>query len=345
MKHVTTLILAGAMATGCMESAPRSDSADSIAASRAVPVVTAVRVNQGTYGMASRVRWTLSLDSSAVIAVVDPSGVENEAVPNGFFFGSETRNFQTRMDSVWDVAPSPDWGTIAFSRAYVLNPAEQDSIPPSMWVEVSRRTGIDTATVRTGSFASSGMSMARAIAQPGVIRLPADARAAGASDDAVPRMYPVALGWRVRWTPDGSTIALGNSPARVQDDEPSATWASLDPKTGALHGTLPADARLVTPRWTDGPVLDLSTPVDMQGAPAIAVRNGSRSFSIESARGVITARETTPRADSASRIFTIGSGKALVATRGGRYILALAPRSRAVAHEVPVEAVVYVVGW
>lgn len=345
MKKITSIIPLAAFAFACVEGAPRNESADSTTASRSAPVVTSVRVNQGTYGMASRVRWTLSLDSSALIAVVDPSGVENEAVPNGFFFGSETRNFQTRMDEVWDVAPSPDWATIAFSRAYVLNPREQDSIPASMWLDLARRTGMDTATVRTGSFASSGMSMARAIAQPGIIRVPADGRASGANDDAVPKMFPIALGWRVKWTPDGAAIALGNSPARVQDNEPSETWASLDPKTGALHGTLPAEAQLVIPRWVDGPVLDISVPVDMQGAQAIVVKSGTRSFVIESARGVITARETTPRADSTSRVFTIGSGKALTATKGGRYILALAPRSNAVAHEVPVEAVVYVVGW
>jgi len=329
----------------CVENTPGGSAADSTAAARTNPVVTSTRVNQGTYGMASRVKWILSPDSSGLIAMVDPAGVENEAIPNGFFYGSESRNFQARMDSVWDVAPSPDWGTIAFSRAYVLNPRELDSIPPAMWQEVARRTGMDTATVRTGSFASSGMSMARAIAQPGTISVPADTRATGASDDAAPRMYPIALGWRLRWTPDGTTIALGNSPARVQDDEPSETWASLDPKTGAFHGTLPANARLVLPRWTDGPVLDISTPVDMQAARPIRVTSGNRSFVIESSRGVITARETTPGVDSTSRTFTIGSGKALVATKGGRYILALAPRATAVAHEVPVEAVVYVVGW
>ena len=331
--------------TACVESAPKAGPADSTTAARTGPVVTSARVNQGTYGMASTVKWTISPDSSAIIAVVDPSGVENEAIPNGFFYGSESRNFQTRMDSVWDVAPSPDWGTIAFARAYVFNPGEQDSVPPSMYLDASRRTGIDTATIRTGSFASSGMSMARAIAQPGIVRVPADGRASGASDDAVPKMFPIALGWRVKWTPDGSTIALGNSPAKVQDNEGSKTWAALDPTTGALHGTLPAAAQLVLPRWVDGPVLDISTPVDMQGAPPVKVKNGNRSFVIESSRGVITARETTSGVDSTSRTFSIGSGKVLAATKGGRYILALAPRSTAVAHEVPVEAVVYVVGW
>jgi hypothetical protein len=295
--------------------------------------------------MTSRIKWMLSGDSSAIIAMVDPASVEAEALPNGFFYGSESQNFQARMDSVWDVAPSPDWRTIAFSRAYILNPRELDSIPPAMWQEVARLTGMDTATVRTGSFASSGMSMARAIAQPGTIKVPADTRAVGATDAAAPRMYRIPLGWRVRWTRDGKFIALGNSPAQVQDDSPSETWASLDPATGAFHSTLPADAQTIAPNWVSGPVLELAVPVDIQGAPALNVSAGSRRLVIESSRGVITAREIGAQADSAARSYTIGSGKALAATKGGRYILALAPRGNAVANEMPVEAVVYVIGW
>lgn len=295
--------------------------------------------------MVSRVKWILSADSSAIIAVVDPAGVENEAIPNGFFYGSEAHNFQTRMDSVWDVAPSPDGKTIAFSRAYVLNPRELDSIPPQMWVDVARRTGMDTATVRTGSFPSSGMSMARAIAQPGTIRVPADSRTLSANDDAAPHFYPVTLGWRVRWTADGNFIALGNSPATVQDDAGSETWASLDPKTGMFHPSLPADEKTVAPKWISGPKLELSVPVDMQGAPALTVNAGARHFAIESVRGVITAREIGSPNDSTGRTYTIGSGKALAATKGGRFILALAPRATVVANEMPVEAVVYIVGW
>jgi hypothetical protein len=330
--------------SACTDSTPRT-SVDSSAAPRTSPVVTSVRVNQATTGMISRVKWILSSDSSAILAVVDPAGVENEAIPNGFFYGSETQNFQTRMDSVWDVAPSPDGKTIAFSRAYVLNPRELDSIPPQMWIDVARKTGMDTATVRTGSFASSGMSMARAIAQPGTIKVPADSRALNASDDAAPHLYPIALGWRVRWTADGNFIALGNSPATVQDDAESETWSSLDPKTGMFHPSLPGDAKTVAPKWKTGPKLELSVPVDMQGAPAITVSAAGRHFAIESARGAITAREIGSPNDSTGRSYTIGSGKALAATKGGRFILALAPRSAAVANEMPVEAVVYVVGW
>jgi hypothetical protein len=329
----------------CVESTPKGgDTEPATATARTAPVVTSVRVNQGTYGMASRVKWQLNADTTAILAMVDPVSVENEALPNGFFYGSETRNFQTRMDSVWDVAVAPDGGLLVFSRAYVMNPREQDSIPPAMLQEVARRTGLDAETVRTGSFASSGMSMARAIAQPGTITIPANARAAGASDDAAPKMYPIALGWRVRFTSDG-LIALGSSPARVQDDEPSTTWASLDPKSGAFHGSLPSSSRIVEPKWIDGPVLDISVPVDMQAAPAIPVAAAGRTFAIESARGVITARETTPGLTPPARTYSIGSGKALAATKGGRYILALAPRAKVEAYELPVEAVVYVVGW
>jgi hypothetical protein len=341
MKTLSAVVALALVLAACMDT-PRRTASDS-AGAHTTPVVSSVRVNQGTYGMTSTVRWMLSPDSSAILVMVDPAGVENEAIPNAFFYGSESRNFQARMDSVWDAAPSPDWGTIAFSRAYVLNPREADSIPAEMWQEVARRTGMDTATVRTSSFASSGMSMARAIAQPGTITVPSDVRATGAGDAAAPKTYPIALGWRLRWTADGSAIALGSSPARVQDDEPSVTWASLEPGTGAFHPTLPAGTTLSPLNWVKGPVLDISVPTDMQAAPAIRVTAGTRSVAIESSRGVITARELG--ADSTSRVFSIGSGKALAATKGGRYILALAPREKAIAQEVPIEAVVYVVGW
>ena len=334
-------LVAASFGAACTEqqTANKGDSAAS--APRTAPVISSVRVNTGTYGMASQVKWIFSPDSSSIVAMVDPVGVEAEAIPNGFFYGSESKNFQAQMDSVWDVAPSPDWGIIAFSRAYVMNPREQDSIPAAMLQDVARRAGLDTATVRTGSFASSGMSMARAIAQAGTIKVPADARALGAHDDAAPKMYPVALGWRVRWTPDG-LIALGNSPARVQDNEPSQSWSSLDPATGAFHGSLPADARTIAPQWITGPTLDISVPIDMTAARAIAVVNNGRNLVIESARGVITAREAT---GDSPRTYTIGSGKALAATRSGKYILALAPRAKVEAYEVPLEVVVYVVGW
>ncbi|MFN2603500.1 MAG: hypothetical protein ABR582_12165 [Gemmatimonadaceae bacterium] len=307
--------------------------------------MSATSVNQATSGLRYQVRWVMPGDSSAILVVVDPVGLENDAIPNAFFFGSEIRNFQARMDSVWDVAPSPDWQALAFSRAHIVKADQTDTIPPAEWVALARQTGIDTATLVQSSFATSGMTTQRGIAQPGVIRIPADIRAPNASDEAAPKLFPIARGWQVRWTPDASVIALGNNPGKASDSENSESWSELDPKTGALHGSFPAGAKLVVPRWVNGPVLENSVPVDMSGAKPIQVKVGTKTYAIESQRGVITARETTPGADSTSIPFTIGSGKAITSTRGGRYILALAPRRTAVANEIPVEAVVYTVAW
>lgn len=330
--------------SGCIDVSSKS-STNASGVSRATPSVSATPVNQAISGLRYRVRWVMPPDSSAILVVVDPVGLENDAIPNAFFFGSETRNFQARMDSVWDVAPSPDWQALAFSRAHVVKGDQTDSIPPAEWVALARQTGIDTATLVQSSFATSGMTTQRGIAQPGVIRIPADIRAPNASDEAAPKLFPIARGWQVRWVPDGSVIALGNNPAKASDNENSESWAELDPKTGALHGTFPAGAKLVVPRWVNGPVLESSVPVDMSGAKPIQVKVGTKTYAIESQRGVITARETTPGADSTSIPFAIGSGKAITSTRGGRYILALAPRRNAVANEIPVEAVVYTVAW
>jgi hypothetical protein len=331
------------LAAGCVDASTKSPGATSV--SRASPAVSATPVDQATSGLRYQVRWVMPPDSSALLVVVDPVGLENDAIPNAFFFGSETRNFQARMDSVWDVAPSPDWQSLAFSRAHIVRGDQTDSIPPADWVALSRQTGIDTATLVQSSFTTSGMSTQRGIAQPGVIRIPADIRAPNASDEAAPKSFPIARGWQVRWSPDASVIALGNNPGKASDNENSASWAELDPKTGALHGTFPAGAKLVVPRWVNGPVLESSVPVDMSGAKPIQVKVGTKTYLIESQRGVITARETTSGADSTAVPFAIGSGKAITATRGGRYILALAPRRTAVANEIPVEAVVYTVAW
>jgi hypothetical protein len=310
---------------------------------RAGPVVTVTPVNRGTHGMAERLLWAFSPDNKAVLVVADPGGVENEPVPNGFFFGDETRAFQTQMDSVWDVAPSPDWKWIGFGRAYSVVGGEGTGT--ELLTAVSRRTSIDTATLRASSFASSGMSMSRAIAQPGVIRIPDDPRQVAAADSAAPKLFPVARGWRVRWTTDGTTLALGNSPARATDNESSQTWAALDPNTGALHGTLPSSAKLAEVKMTAGPTLDRSLPIDMSQSPPIQIQRGNQNFTIQSERGVITLVETTPGAATKAPPRVVGAGIALAATSGGRYIIALAPRSKPDPNEMGIEPVVYTVTW
>lgn len=327
--------------SGCIvDSSKKETTADT---THLAPVVTVTPVNRGTQGMAERVLWTFSPDRKAVLVVADPGGVENEPVPNGFFFGDESRGFQTQMDSVWDVMPSPDWKWLGFGRAYsVVGGAGTGT---DQLTDVSRRTSIDTATLRAGSFASSGMSMSRAVAQAGVMHLPANLRDTAAADSAAPKLFPVARGWRVRWTADGSTLALGNAPSRAVDNEPSQTWSALDPVTGALHGTLPANSKLADVKFTQGPTLDRSLPMDMSKAPPIQIQHGNQTFNIQSERGVITLVETTPGSATKAAPRVVGAGMALAATAGGRYVIALAPRAKPDPNEPAVEPVVYTVTW
>jgi hypothetical protein len=306
------------------------------------PVVTVTPVNRGTAGMAERVLWAFSPDRKAVLVVADPGGVENEPVPNAFIFGDETRGFQIQIDSVWDVQPSPDWKWIGFGRAYGVVSGEGTGT--DQLVDVARRTSIDTATLRVGSFASSGMSMARAVAQPGVIRIPDNPRTQSAADSSAPRLFPIARGWRVRWTTDGSTLALGNNPARAEDNEPSQTWAALDPTTGQLHGSLPGNAKLAEVKFTMGPTLERSVPIDLTQAPPIQIQRDNKTYTIQTVRGVITIAEPPGQGSTgAQRI--VGAGVALAATAGGRYIIALAPKAKPDPNGLAIEPVVYTVTW
>jgi hypothetical protein len=326
--------------SGCLvDSSKKETTADT---THLAPVVTVTPVNRGTQGMAERVLWTFSPDRKAVLVVADPGGVENEPVPNAFFFGDESRGFQTQMDSVWDVAPSPDWKWIGFGRAYSV--VGGDGTGTDQLAEVSRRTSIDTATLRAGSFASSGMSMSRAVAQAGVIHIPENLRDSAAADSASPKLFPVARGWRVRWTADGSTLALGNAPSRAVDNEPSQTWSALDPLTGALHGTLPANSKLADVKFTEGPTIDRSLPIALTQSPSIRIQRGKDVYTIQSLRGVITILGP-PEVGSTGAQRVVGAGMALAATAGGRYIIALAPRSTPDPNGSTVEPVVYTVTW
>lgn len=331
-----------AIAIGCAKEVQRKETtADT---SRAAPVITTIAVNRGTAGMSERVSWLFSGDRRSVLVVADPSGVEADPVPNGFVFGDEATGFQVQMDSVWDVAVSPDWKTIAFSRAFPFADGS-GKIDAGYVADLARRTSVDTAALRVASFPSSGMSLSRAIAQPGLIRVPVDPRSATAGDSASPRMFPLARGWRVRWTADGATIALGNIPARAIDAEPSETWTALDPRTGAFHGSLPATSRIVEPKMFAGPVLHSSGGPDMSSAPPInGIRDG-RGFTIVSERGVITISQRASDDTTQVSAHVVGPGIALAATAGGRFIIAVAPRSKIVQGEPPVEAVVYRVSW
>jgi hypothetical protein len=337
MKHSLIFLM---ILTACVAETPPQTTADTTATTGAA-IVTVTPVNKGTHGMRERISWLFSPDKKAVLVVADPVSVEADALPNAFFFGDETRGFQVQMDSVWDVAVSPDWKWIGFGRAYTVLHGEEPAT--NDMPEVARRTRIDTATLRASWFPTSGMVTHYSVAQPGVIRIPDDPRAASAADIAVPRLFPIARGWRVRWTTDNSTLALGNNPSGVGDDEMSKSWSALDPTSGTMHTSLPADAKLSEPAFTRGPELELSVPVDMSSRPPIKIERGGKSYSILTQRGVITLVETTGANAAAPKV--IGAGVALAATAGGKYVIALAPRQSTKPGEMAVEPVVYTVTW
>ena len=89
-----------------------------------------IRVNPGPRGMAGVVRWVYSPDSSALLAIEDWVSVEAEAFFDGFMLASERTGAWVREDSVWDVAPSPDWSRVAYGLATRIMGGEGDSVPP-----------------------------------------------------------------------------------------------------------------------------------------------------------------------------------------------------------------------
>ncbi len=317
--------IAGAPATSC---APTERAEWTPAAVSAATF----EVNPGTRGMTSRVRWMLSPDSSALLVMDDPVAVENDAIPNGILFATERTGRVFRMDSVWSAAPSPDWRRLAVGRGVVLSGDESQTIPPERWMAPAARlraiAGAEPALVaeslRAHSFPVNGMSVVEGAAVTLVVDV-----ADGAP--VVPIEFVALDGWRVRWSCDGADILVGGRPARMEDDAPSATERRVSSTGGATTTAPPADA----PRWIDGATLHISEPA-ARGTPRPLVVRGRV---IEERDSRIVVREQAAAGSSAVR--DIGPGVPLAATRGGHFILAVAPRTDGRPNAYPDHAVVY----
>ncbi len=234
--------------------------------------VSVVPVNRGTHGMSARTRWVLSRDRRSMIVVEDPVAVEAEAIPNGFIFVSDEGPVLLQRDSVWDVTPSPDWARIAYGKAYVLNAHEGEAVSDSTWRRVAGAVRLPLDSVRRNAFMTSGMVPAYGFAQPVVLDvsgLPTDASISGSG-----RVLPIAGGWRVQWTKDGETLAIGAKPERVQDDSPSPSWLGVNRETGAVTGPLDA-ADLSGIEWVEGPVIDISVEIDLGETRSLAIEGGT----------------------------------------------------------------------
>ncbi len=297
--------------------------------SRGTFAVGVTPVNRGSHGMSARVRWTLSDDRRTVLVVEDPRAVENDPVPNGFVFASEGSPLVQR-DSVWDVAPTPDWRRVAYARAYTTRAGETDSIPPSEWHRLAGSVGLMESIVRKNAFATSGMVTAYGVARPFVVNIGASTDTAATGSDGL----PVAEGWRVAWTRDGSRLAIGAPPELIADDAPASRWRLVDPATGESRGVADSTS-LAHLQWIQGPNLDLSTAVDMRQRRAF--RAGD--VDIESEDGWIRVYAHDGARVRAPRI--VGPGIALTATANGQFIVAIAADPATESYEPPNALVVY----
>jgi GNAT superfamily N-acetyltransferase len=298
----------------------------------------------GIVGMSAEVLWALSPDRCALLAVHDPTAVENDPVPDAFVYVREGGGPPVAHERVWDVAVSPDWRRLAYSRAWMLQGRERDSLTTAEWEAVARETGTSAAAVRSAAFPVSSMSLAWGVAQPVLVELastPDPGRAATGARVAPARPLATLGGWRLRWVA-GPALALGVPPASTMDDAPSTRWVLVDPGSGR---PLPGAARPLRDdtslargeRWERGPTIDIGLPVDAQ--PRRIDIPGAR---VESRDGwVSVVPVVTAPAAAAPRSRVVGPGIALAATAGGRFILALAPKLRPREYEAPMELVVY----
>ena len=300
--------------------------------------------------MAARVRWRLSPDRLSLLVVEDPASVEADPLANGVIFASERRSALVHIEDVWDAAPSPDWRWLAYAKAFVLRGEHRDTIAAKRWGPVARRLAAlaspgDAARasqleqqlareLAARSFPVSGMAIMYGAASTHVIRL--DTLAIGARDltDTLP---PVHLaGWRLRWL-RGDTLAIGQRPARGQDDAPADRWDLVIPTSdaGGLSpriAVITDSSRFAPLDWASGPTLDISTAIDIDADKQIdagAARVQSRGGTIF----VTRPGDATP--------VPVGPGLPLAATANARYIAAIAPRANRREHETPTIAVVY----
>jgi hypothetical protein len=327
-----SVVVLAAACTRAADDSPRQADTRAPDSTRPEPggtvAVVVHRVNNGTSGMASRLRWIHSPDRRAILVMEDPTAVEAEPVANGVLYASEEGPTTLQRDTVWDAAPSPDWRWLAYGRAHLLRVAERDSATPAEWrafaaraVPATLRGPTDSATiaaVRAHAFPASGMAIAWGLGVAYVVPL----NRAGAD-------RPLRLdGWRVRWTRGPDTIAVGAAPTVVQDYSPPSRWRLVRVTDGALLATIMDSSRLPPVAWVEGPTLDISVAID-RNAPAIII--GDRR--LETVDGLI--HLVTPAGRQ-----PLAEGVALAATATGRFVVAVVPRPAPRRSEGPMMPVV-----
>ncbi len=294
-------------------------------------VVQIRRVNNGSAGAITRVRWLTSPSGGALIVVEDAAAVEDEALPDGFIYVADD-GVVIQRDSVWDVSPSPDWSRLAYGSAFLISVKGRDSVTVRQWAAVAGATNLDVNVVRRGAFPVSAMNHSYGFAQPTVEPTHPDSQGQSRVLEMVKRPVPVSGGWRVRWTADGRTLAVGLAPTGVaSDDSPASAWLAVRVEDYLLRGPLP-EGSSIQPGWVAGPILDVSVPL-----PSEPRRASIAGGWVESAGGWVVMRST--RTGGKRRV--LGPGVLLGATRSGEFVAAVAPDPTAGTGDAPSRAVVY----
>lgn len=295
------------------------------------PIVQFRRVNNGSAGAIARVRWLISPDGRAMIVVEDAAAAENEALPDGFIYVADN-GVVIQRDSVWDVAPAPDWRRLAYGNAYLISVKGRDSVTVRQWAAVAGSTNLEVNVVRRGAFSVSALNHSFGFAQPTVQPTHPDSQGHSRLLDMVRRPVPVSGGWRVRWTANARTLAVGLPPTGIaRDDSPASAWLAVDADDYLLRGPLP-EGSSIQPAWVAGPVLNATASLPMETRRA-EIAGGW----VESAGGWVVMRST--RTGGVRRV--VGPGVLLGATRSGEFVAAVAPDPTARTGEPPLRAVVY----
>jgi hypothetical protein len=327
------------------DSAPITTSGTSADTTARAPDIEIISVNDGTHGMRATVRWMLSPDRSALLVVEDPVSVEAEALPDAFLYASERTGTIVQLDSVWDVAPSPDWTRLAFGLAFILRAGERDTVPRAEWQRVEGQLPEDVAArdanvlrrrLERHAFPASGMSLMLGLGLTQVIWVDS----LGAGRVAAPTGPTHSLhGWRVRWTAGGDTLGIGAAPRAVQDDAPPSRWVLVRPRRWALYtdtlGGTADSARFARLAWVEGPTMELGSTVDLSTSRPISIDGGM----VEARNGSIRLSRRSGAGQADVRV--VGPGIPLAATANGRFILALVPRVNTKEHDMRAQTVVY----
>ena len=328
------------------DSVPAAASRTSAGATAQSEGVEVIPVNDGTHGMRATVRWMLSPDRSAILVVEDPVSVEAEALPDGFLYASERTGTIVQLDSVWDVAPSPDWTRLAFGRAFILRAGERDTVPPAEWQRLEGQLPEDVAArdanvlrrrLEAHAFPASGMSLMLGLGLTQVIWV--DSLAAGRVVAPTGPTHSL-HGWRVRWTARGDTLGVGAAPRAVQDDAPPSRWVLVRPRRWAVYtdtlGGIADSTRFARLAWLEGPTMELGSTMDLAATVrALSISGGTVEARDGSIR--VTKRSSAGQAD----VRVVGPGIPLAATANGRFILALVPRVNAKESDMRAQTVVY----